>query len=366
MAHDKDKDQDGKAPDDANELPELTDLDLPAFPESGVGLAATDTPDAVFGSDDLPDFGDPADLPDYAPPEPSPLGVVERADLPGLSGLVPTAETASSLGDLPVPEAEPASLAEDDPTDNYEPVAPASGWLEVPTAAGPGGDDDAPAAESSDIFAGGPVARAEAASDLSDVSDVLATPRGVKGRRAPDPDPDPEDLPIAEEIEGFDDDASVFDAPALGSSRLSDLPELPGEVYDDEPEYGATPPHTQDASNILADLARSDVDFDHEASGVRLDNPGMDRTLTDEPAPGGTTDGTAVERVPRQFQTRTPQPTDWKQQSGSDLFGGSKTVPDDDDAVDPFTPDPPDQPSLGSAQSSIFSGGRDSGRRPRA
>ncbi|HUR54416.1 MAG TPA: hypothetical protein VMZ71_09810, partial [Gemmataceae bacterium] len=161
-----------------------------------------------------------------------------------------------------------------------------------------------------------------------------------------------EDLPMAEELP--DDEQA-------GESSLFPQNRRPADRFgddDDAHDYGATPKGTADASNILADLSDGEIEFDHDASGVRLDSPGMERTLSDEPPPSGTTGGTAIEPVPRRpFPAKSPPP-DWQPPSGAGLFSDDHTVADDDDVVNPFTDAVPDQPSLGSAQSSIFSGGK--------
>ena len=276
--------------------------------------------DDVF---DLPDFPDI----DPVPPE-------STAELSALPDFVPTADPASASDELPLP----------DSVEHYDPVAPASGGLEIPTAAGEEFGDPAHALESSDIFAGGPIARATAA-DHSDV--LFATADSKRSTPASYPTGDDDDLPLAEEIDV--EESSLF-------------PQAKDD--DDRPDFGATPPMTADASNILATLSNAEIAFDHDASGVRLDAPGMERTLTNEPVPEDAHDGTAVEPVPRRRVPSGPaksppaSSTDWKQQSGSDLFADAHTVADDDDEVNPFSSAKPDQPSLSSAQSSIFSGGK--------
>ena len=289
---------------------------------------------------DTPDDDDVFELPDFPDADPAPP-TDATADLDALPDFVPTAEAPS--GDLPLPEL-PA-------VEHHDPVAPASGWLEVPSAHG---DEFAPpdhVVESSDIFTGGSIPRATAA----DHSDVLrATANSAKKTPTSIPPGDLDDLPLAEEVEEVVEESSLFPNATAPADRYR------GEDSD-AADYGATPPMTADASNILADLSNSEINFDHDASGVRLDAPGMERTLTDEPVPDAR-DSTAVQDVPRAFYPAAEPPassTDWRQQSGSDLFSDARTVSDDDDdQVNPFTSDLPDQPSLGSAQSSIFSGGK--------
>lgn len=294
-----------------------------------VGKKGQPDDDDVF---ELPDFPDADPL---APPDPT-------TEHSAVSDFVPTADAASV--ELPLPDLTPV--------EHFDPVAPASGWLEVPSEPG---EEFAPrdhVVESSDIFSGGPVPRAAAA----DHSDVLRATSGSPAKTPTSiPPGDLEDLPLAEEVaeDEFVEESSLFPNATAPAARFGD---------DDAADYGATPPASADASNILADLSHSEVTFDHDASGVRLDAPGMERTLTGQQVPEDAPDGTAIEPVPRRhFPVADPPASDadWRQQSGSDLFADARTVSDDDDAdVNPFTAALPDQPSLGSAQSSIFSGGK--------
>ncbi|HUR54614.1 MAG TPA: hypothetical protein VMZ71_10815, partial [Gemmataceae bacterium] len=288
MAHDTDPaDKDRKPEEDVYELPDFPDIDPVAPPESTTELSA------------LPDFVPTADA-------------ASSDDLPAFT----PSEPISSY-DLPVP----------DPVEPLAPIAPASGWLEVPSDHGEDFPEAGHVGESSDIFAGGPVARAHAV----DHSDVLrATATSPRSTPTSIPPGDHEDLPMAEELPDDEqiEGSSLFPENRPHTDRFGE--------DDDAHDYGANPKATADASNILADLSHGEIAFDHDASGVQLDSPGMSRTLSEEPPLSGTTDGTAIEPVPRRpFPAKAP-PADWQPPSGSGLFSDEHTVADDDDAVNPF------------------------------
>ncbi|MDB5307011.1 MAG: Tetratricopeptide repeat protein [Gemmataceae bacterium] len=332
------------------------------------------------------------------------------------SGAIPTASAADSGV---VPEAEAVGWPDDDAdVGNLEPLSPltpGSGWLDsqaddqlvpddlqateeppsVPIdviAAGLAGPAPHPHIEGSDIFASGPVPTAPAA----DASDVIAAtayapadpmtpidppvPVAPSGRGSDvaltfdQPpggstvgDPRAEDgMPVADEVSDapdslFDVDDSLFD-----SARLAGTPDLPGEGgFRDDADLGAAPPGAVDASSILADLSDPDSSLPGESSAIRLEAPGMDVTLTDDPPPDFAADATEPDEVPAWGAPHgSGEPTDWESQSGSDLFADRRTQPEfellpETGAIDPFGDDADlDQPSLSSAASSIFSGAK--------
>lgn len=277
-----------------------------------------------------------------------------------------------------------------------EPVAPASGWLDAEAAPVPvAGPADVPVvdpADGSDIFAGTPVKPAEPV-ETSDVltatsgaSPLPEPPRPTEPVRPSDvaltfnqppggstlQDADLDDLPLAEADSGTDfalppatDEESIHDMPALDaahplfdSGTLANSPDLPAGA--DAPEYGAPPVFTPDASSILADLSTPDLGLD-DASSVRFEAPGVGRTLSsapndafeltvsEEPIPAGLFDDAGADTG--------SEPTNWEQQSGSDLLAGRTAPPDDDGTVEPVDVDLfAEDPSLSSAPSSIFSG----------
>ena len=238
----------------------------------------------------------------------------------------------------------------------------------------------------------------------SDVALTFDQPPG--GSTVNDPDA-ADDLPIAEELPGDEADGP------LDSARLADAPNLPGDsatlfaeaadygaaprptvdassiladhldTGDDaaasrhaSPDFGAAPPRTVDASSILADILRADEPADADDSAVSLVDPGTEATLSAEPVPPGLFDGPDAfgDPAPSGFAqlwadplgSGSGDPDDWKQQSGSDLFadardagrGGFDLIPDAE-MVDPFADiGPAEQPSLSSAPSSIFTGGK--------
>jgi len=240
--------------------------------------------------------------------------------------MVTTPDPASSISVLP--DAVPGSSAvkpseSSDAIGNLEPVAPvapASGWLDdaadapiepVDARAGLPTEplevhqadllDAPPAIESSDIFSSGPIPTATGA----DQSDVIAAT--AYGPTTPTPSNKPDrpseialsfvqppggstvqqegvsgDLPVADELP--DSSGNLFD-----SIRLADTPVLPGPkpaLEDDESDYGTTPITSPDASSILSDLSDpGEITFD-ESSSVRLEAPGVGRTLTNDPGEG--------------------------------------------------------------------------------
>ena len=338
----------------------------------------------------------PAGHPDPAanaePPEAEPIPVADLADVPeaapadafSFDDPVPTADRESftvgvRMEDVPeladllagakeaeeLPIAEPLSDVDLGDAANLEPlapVAPASGWLgtgempALPTDVPPG-----LAAGSSDIF-GGNVPEALSA----DQSDVLAaTAYSPAEERTHRPEESPhrgsdvalsfdqppggstvqevgadDDLPWAEELpEGM---SGIL---AAGGGTPAYAPEMPTahlDLRDDEIDTGKNP-IGPDESSILSDLTADEAAVD--SSAIRLEAPGMPPTSR----PSGGFDLTVDDRPP---SAAGP---------GSDLFAEPQAAEEfdltDDSVISPFDPDlKAEQPSLGSAQSSIFTG----------
>ncbi len=334
---------------------------------------------------------------------------------PGAPLLTPT----DGVIHLP-PARDPAAAAGN--LEPVDPVAPASGWLDadvlsipvggapplVPTAEPVSGASDpipADSPDSSDIFSGSRTAPAlpvEYSDVIAATAYGTATPpdagRPVEPHRPSDValsfdgppggstvhDGGSDDLPLADEFDSgtltiapSDAPSSIHDLPDPGaadslfdSARLADTPDLPpGAALDDAADYGTGPAYSADASSILGDLSDPEL-TGADSSSVRVEAPGVGRTLTggraedafeltvsDDPVPADLFDvpseGTAADA------------TDWQSQSGSDLFAEPRTAHEIDlDAeragtVEPVDPDlTGDQSSLTSAPSSIFSGSR--------
>ncbi len=305
---------------------------------------------------------------------------------------LPPDQTASSsnLFGTHVPTAEP--ISSDSAVANLEgfaPVVPASGWFDsqidhaVPTAMpieGPA--SDAPGAAlsgvlgGSDIFSGpGPIAQPK--SDVSDV--IMATayvpPTSVEkpsakihssrqsdvalnfdappgGSTLQDAAADA-DLPVAKEVHESSD--SLFGGDDDDSANLTRTPKMPLEA--DRADLGSTPAGGLDASSILADLSEHGSD-PGDSSAIRLEAPGVQHTRDANRSPEFTRDSTEED-----LDLAEEEAGDWRSNSGSDLFA-DRTRSDfellpDAGAVDPFADDiTADQPSLSTAPSSIFSGGR--------
>ncbi|MBM3981020.1 MAG: tetratricopeptide repeat protein [Planctomycetes bacterium] len=392
-------------------VPDLADVSL--VPD----VPATDPGSFVLGAEALPEI-------DLGLPGVSSDSAILAELLPEVPAgeLVDSAAVLDAVPD--VPPAVPASSGDSSAAlgATLEPVAPASGWLDSDVLDGPpvlaapvapvptANPLDAPAAQpvdSSDIFSGGRPLAAQPV-ELADVSDVIsATAYGPGGPPAAVPpsgraseialtfdnppggstvsEPDSGELPLADEVPGSSallgapgaDGESIHDMPdPLGanplfdSARLANAPELPDVPVADAPEYGAVPDYSADASSILADLSDERPLHSGDSSSVRVEAPGVGRSVTggpgdgtfdltvdDEPIPAGLFDEPAPDAP------SGPEPTDWQSQSGSDLFADKRTAPEIDlGAEDSGTVEPVDadlsseQPSLSSAPSSIFSG----------
>lgn len=342
----------------------------------------------------------------------APQPVAEDTTAP-VNALPPSPE-ANILGHDP-----DAAVGNLDLVDLVNPVAPASGWLDSVILPTPTAEPVAEALEdfeppppaspieSSDIFSGG--SRTQLASSVEH-SDVIAAtaynPAATPVNTGPPVDPvrlsdialtfdgppggstmqdsDGGDLPIADEVsggtsllDGPDDDESIHDMPdplatdpLFDSARLAETPDLPvaptRPAREDSPEYGRAPEYSADASSILADLSDPDVRAPtSDSSSVRVESPGVERTLTGNPADGAFDLTVPDEPIPAGLFEEMPdenatESIDWQSQSGSDLFAEGRTAPEVDlegDRVAPVDIDlSSDQPSLSSAPSSIFSG----------
>ncbi len=336
----------------------------------------------------------------------------------GLTGLIPKADPAS--GHIPPAFTDPASdvsllsgptpgssvmlaITSDNPDSIAElepvaPVAPASGWWDGDDLPGKGEEKidslekplevhqadllDAPpvpAIESSDIFSSGPIPSAMG-TDHSDV--IAATAFGPTFSSHSDKPARPSeialsfdqplggstiesesagDLPVADEVPESSENL-------LDSAKLAATPPLtnPKTTRHDEPDFGSMPIATPDASSILADLSDpGEITFD-ESSAVRLDSPGVQRTLSNNPEDGTefdleiTDDPVAPELDEAAADSGSGDVTDWRQHSGSDLFAEGRSAPEFDlesERVNPFNSAlTSEEPSLTSSPSSIFSG----------
>jgi hypothetical protein len=347
-----------------------------------------------------------------------------------LSGSLPLAESASDSGSIPLadpassdklphstlesgpsllsgPGGTPGSSvvlgsAFDDPgaVGNLEPVAPVqpvSGWLasesdihsrrentvplEKPLGVHQADLFEAPPmVESSDIFSSGPVPTASAA-DLSDVisatahvpeaqpgsdnsgrpSEIAITFNQPPGGSTIHQEGGSADLPIADEL--FDD--AIPAALPVNDDKTPRYP-IPRPDLRDQADYGSTPIATPDASSILSDLSDpGDITID-ESSSVRLEAPGVERTLGQRHEEGTefdltiTDDPMLPELAAAAGESSSDEPVSWEQQTGSDLFSQERTSPeinpDDSGRVAPVDPHlKSDEPSLASSPSSIFS-----------
>jgi hypothetical protein len=389
-------------PASGSSVPDIATLSLPPDPPSSfvLGQVMPPAPAAPAEPDSFvlpapPALGQPSTPELELPPQPGAFGAPAVADFE-----LPTS--------LPDPE---AAVGNPEPVD---PISPASGWLDsdvlsIPTAPGalvptaePFEPAPADAVESSDIFSGargGPALPVEqsdvivataygpapptGAARPRDVparpSDVALTFDGPPGGSTLDEGAS--DLPVADEVAdsgnllaGPVEAESIHDMPdpasadpLFDSARLAGAPDLPSSTRVDAPDFGAPPTYSADASSILADLSEPPHPAGTDSSSVRVEAPGVDRTLTnpgaadafdltvsDEPIPADLFD------APSDDATAT-EATDWQQQSGSDLFAEGATAPDIDFAdagrVEPVDADlGSEQPSLTSAPSSIFSG----------
>ncbi|AWM41710.1 Tetratricopeptide repeat protein [Gemmata obscuriglobus] len=257
-----------------------------------------------------------------------------------------------------------------------EPVAPVSGWLDPESHLSAAPHPDAVGA--SDIFAA-PAPHAEP----SETSDVLAATSGSQPFEVVPPplgsasheDDDFSDLPLAEVDDAPEsgdlhalrgDDESIHDMPApdaggplFDSGPLVNAPDLPPGA-DDEPDYGAPPAFTPDASSILADLSAPDFTLD-DASSVQVEAPGIARTLGSGPSEAAFELTVPDDPISADLFGDAEQgggATGWDEQSGPNLLAGRSggDEPTDLDLLDDDAP-------LSSAPSSIFSGARDAGNK---
>ena len=328
----------------------FSDIEPPAppstsDPEMGTAAPLPPRPDAHQGSKNSFEFT----LSD--PNMELPAGPAAPARPPRASDPAPRPPVPST-GSVPDIAARfPAVPAAKDPADVFgdasgvKPVEPVSDWLDSDVSTTKAEAPVAPVAppadaHTSDIFGAGAVPEAEAAG----ASDVLAA-TGGRGSSV------------------VDYKAPGAEGPAVESESIHDM-ELPDEApVAEEPDYAAQPSAGPDASSILSELSDQPPHRPGDSSGIRLESPGLSRTL--EGGAGDQFDITLLdEPVPADLEAAAgsgSEPTDWSQQSGSDLFAERRTAPDLDLAeqgrVNPVDPNlVPDDPSLGSDPQSIFSG----------
>jgi hypothetical protein len=317
------------------EIPNLSDVIPSAEPASGIPPVPVEAmtplvePPVVAEEDlvpiaDVAPAADPSSSTSLAARLDPPSGVNITADsgtrLADLAEIIPTAEPASGTGAPAAGADDRAAVGGPEPV---APVHPASGWLDTPSEQAIAVPADAlvpeaepasgtgPGSEGSDIFAGGTAPAVAAADDGQDVSDViLATvspPGGPAGAAAPAGPPaeatrpsevalsfdappggstiaDPAaaaELPVADDAE---EAAAAAAEESFDSARLADAPELP-DARPDDADLGAAPEVLPDASSILAELSGVEERPRHDSSAIHLEDPGMERTISDEPVP---------------------------------------------------------------------------------
>ena len=383
-------------------------VSLPAVPEAESEiveeLEAADFGEAVPFAEAASFAG--SGIPDAEPASSSSLAFAENVDV---GEAVPFAESASSTSGV-VPEAEaiesaapiePMTVAESpfwsdagstkpdiDLSSELEPVQPAASWFHSqPSPAEPAAAElqalDAKAMESDDIF---DIAQIP----VADGSDIFSwKPSGTGSSPSADLPPVAKATPSA----------LIRESAAISSRHKG----ASTPIDDEEIDTGSTPRASVDASSILNELGgplASNID----GSEVLLQNPGVDRTLSDEdeaipefaglddlpsfdpaddpaielqaesleddanvssmPPFGEPAEAGAGSQVPFDVQ---PTPAsddaspDWFDSPGSDLFVGQRGSPseklDASGLVNPFANDiEAEDPSLSSSPSSIFSG----------
>jgi hypothetical protein len=336
------------------------------------------------------------------------LGSMGSISVPDISILYPEPSNepgSFTAGDNAIAELElpPVAPSATDSTVGRGPIRPvATGdWLDsddpiartdpdvVPMGAQPVSDPT----EGSDIFSN----RSAPVIPSPDQSDVIAATAYPQTPTDPDIPPEParpseialtfegppggstspefntDDLPLAPELpddsallsETSGDPESIHDLPdpardpLFDSATLAETPELPTKSSDDAPDYGTAPDLSPDASSILADLTDPSVHLTGSSSSVQVEKPGVGPTLTGSPAKGKfdlTVPDSELPLFDEAGEATGADSTDWQQQSGSDLFA-TRTTADVDLAgqVEPVDANlSPDQPSLSSAPSSIF------------
>jgi hypothetical protein len=384
-------------------LPDIDDL-----PTAGLSKIQS-TGDSASGMDwqppAQPGSGDSGAL---AIPTAEPGSVTDSAqfaiplDLPGSNDMiVPEAVAGSDMDINPLP---PQAESQDP----IAPVAPAAGWLDsdeapikvpLPPPTGSGDPFGAPpaAVESSDIFGAGPVEKASAASpEQSDViaatafgsaapagpgsaadrtSDVALTFDSPPGGSTAHERGANSDLPVADEvIEPAGESESLFDEPApslpFDSAKLAHAADLADATEQmDAPEFGNAPLGGNDASSILADLSEPGDRGVQDSSAVKLESPGVGRTLSSDHGEGTEFDLTVDEALPHELIAKADdesEPAEWRKIPDADLFeDDDRTTPEVDlggppqgrqRRATPLDPTlPVDQPSETPSLSSIFS-----------
>jgi hypothetical protein len=376
--------------DDKKKLEDLQELDLndlELLPDA-VEELEPQPPSGELSFNLPPAHGDPASFT-------AGVSLEELANLPdaaGLSKIFPSAEPAS--GEVALGNLEP-----------IQPVAPASGWLDPDEPPTPVNTDSGVAAaplevhqadlfeappqaiESSDIFASRLVPKANAV----DQSDVIAATAFAEAAPADTDKPRPSEvalsfdqppggstihqedgsgeLPVAEEM--VEAEELPGDVDLLDSAKLAATPPLPNVkpiVPFDAADFGEDPKFNPDASSILADIGGPRPSTFNDSSAVKIEDPGVDRTFSSNPDAATEFDLYVGEDAVPPELTEAAQaagsdggPTDWEDQAGSDLFAEVRTphevnLDEDSGSVIPVdTSLEPDDPSLTSAPSSIFS-----------
>jgi hypothetical protein len=152
------------------------------------------------------------------------------------------------------------------------------------------------------------------------------------------------------------------DASSILADFAGEQVQHPSSSTTERPDFGANPQQASDASSILADLAGEKEPSIHDSSAVKLEAPGVSRTF-------GLQEGTEFDLtisdddIPPELAEAEANlgQVERREPGGSDLFSHTQTTPEvdlDSESGRVIPVDPtlePDDPSLTSAQSSIFS-----------
>lgn len=399
------------------------ELDLAADLPFAESASFTGQPEAVAPEvSEAADFGESLPMADGA--SFAGLSAQDAGDAMDFGEDVPMADSASFAGqrgsaaplDLSelVPDEAPAAAASGSAVDltavdPVMPVMPASDWFSAPAATQPPVPENAPVAKAADQDAGSifdaPAAHQHEGSDIfgwkrpEEASNIFSglsglTPRADALDLLPSEPFDLEPPPKSDNSKTPKVFINQSDAP--DSARLN-KPKSRLEAVE-EIDTGATPMSSVDASSIMGELAGPDLNFNLDGSEVRLEDPGVERTLDDEDAaaiepdsswssptfeddieievveeeqagPGpvstiGFADQPPISPMGEESSVpvaKQPEPPSgkhpWHTSPSSDLFAQHRTEAGPDSTrVNPLDISfEPDQPSLSSAQSSIFS-----------
>lgn len=298
-------------------------------------------------------------------------------------------EAPLDLSDIAGVEGEPeGTLSSAPPPPAIAPVSPATGWLDPdepmtlldphlgPTAPPDEGEptdliDVPPIPDGSDIFSGGPVPPALPVESSDVIAATLGEATPADELVPPGPGSDSalsfnrpprdstvgsgsnsSDLPVADEV------ADSFSG-LLNSARLAGTPHVP-DRDDDTPSYGKVPDLTPDASSILADLAGSSRPPAGDSS-IRVESPGMPRTLSSNPSTSTEFDLNVHEGdVPPELEeaAAAASENEWRPPSEPDIFINSKSAAEINLGTRAAGDDSDSDSGLSESGSSIFSGSK--------